>query len=155
LTGAATRPSREDEMKKTTETTEKKTRATRDPSAPPIRRPRAGCWTPVTRQIPIPGTQDADGNALTTPVEFYVVEFCGETIEVLKNRAGMKRANDWTRKIRAHGEEGLRVDTIRRKLEEMSEAASTQEMTARLYRASRVLAGDPDTMATEPTEPTA
>jgi hypothetical protein len=122
---------------------------------PKIRRPRAGSWTPVVRQIPIPGTQDADGAALTTPVEFYVVEFCGETIEVLRNRDGAKRASEWIRNIRAGGEERLRVDTIRRKLEEMSEAATTHEMTERLYTAARVLAGDRVVLERSDQEPTA
>jgi hypothetical protein len=121
-----------------TETTPKptRTRTPRDPNAPPVKRPRSGSWLPVVRTYQIPGTD------ISIDVEMYTVEFAGETCEVRKNREGVKRGNAWIKGIKARGEEALRVDRIRRQLEEMSEAASTQEMTARLYRASRVLAGD-------------
>ena len=112
-----------------------RTRTPRDPNAPPVKRPRAGSWLPVVRTYQIPGTD------LSIDVEMYTVEFAGETLEVKRDRAGVAKANAWIKGIKARGEEALRVDRIRRQLEEMSEAASTQEMTARLYTAARVLGG--------------
>jgi hypothetical protein len=125
--------------KKENGTTATKTRKPRDPNAPPVKRPRAGCWTPVTRDVPIPGTQDADGKALTTPVEMYTVEFCGETIEVLKNRAGVKIGNNWIKSIKSRGEESLRIHSIRKKLEEMAKTASTADVRDRLMAAVATL----------------
>jgi hypothetical protein len=122
--------------------TPKTPKPARDPNAPAVKRPRAGCWTPVTRQIPIPGSQDADGKALTLDAEMYSVEFAGETIEVLKNRDGVKRANAWIKGIKNRGEESLHIDKISRQLEALSESASSQEMTARLYKAAQVLKGE-------------
>jgi len=127
--------------KTTTDDTTPRTRKPRDPNAPPVKRPRTGTWTPVTRQIPIPGTEDADGNALTTPVEFYSVEFAGETLEVLHNRDGAKRANAWIKGIKARGEEGLKIDRLRRELEEMIGTASTSDVAVRLTRAVAALRG--------------
>jgi hypothetical protein len=110
--------------------------ATEAVTKPKTTRPRSGTWTPIVKAIPIPGTDE------TTDVEFYTVEFAGETCEVRKNREGVKKGNSWIKGIKGRGEFELKVDRIRRELEELSEKASTQEMTARLYAASRALAGE-------------
>jgi hypothetical protein len=125
------------------------------PPKPKTKRPRSGSWTPVTRQIPIPGTEDADGNALGAPIEFYRVEFAGETLEVLKNRAGVKQGNDWIKGIKARGEEGLKIDRLRREIEEMIPTASTSDVSIRLTRAALCLAGQFVTTCAEGEEPTA
>jgi hypothetical protein len=124
----------------TEKTSSTKTRKPRDPNAPPITRPRSGHWTPITKQIPIPGTQDADGAALTTSVEMYRVEFAGESIEVLKNRDGTKAATAWIRAIKNRSVEGVKIEKIRRDLVTMSESASCDDARARLLAAANILA---------------
>jgi hypothetical protein len=81
---------------------------------PKVKRPRSGTWTKTSRQIPIPGTE-----ADTADLDMYRVEYAGETLEVQRNRAGVKKANAWIRSIRKSSGELLRVDKIRRQLEKM------------------------------------
>jgi hypothetical protein len=132
------RSQRGDNMTEKTSST--KPRKTRDPNAPPITRPRSGHWTPISRQIPIPGTQDADGAALTMNADMYRVEFAGESIEVLKNRDGTKAATAWIRTIKNRSEEGAKIEKIRATLINMSETASTEDARARLLAAANILA---------------
>jgi hypothetical protein len=110
--------------------------ATEAVTKPKTTRPRSGLWTPIVKQIPIPGTDE------TTDVEFYAVEFAGETCEVRKNREGVKKGNAWIKGIKGRGEFELKVDRIRRELEKMIETSSPGEVTARLQRAERALAGE-------------
>jgi hypothetical protein len=89
--------------------------ATEATTKPKTTRPRSGTWTPIVKAIPIPGTDE------TTDVEFYTVEFAGETCEVRKNREGVKRGNAWVKGIKGRGEFELKVDRIRRQLDALLE----------------------------------
>lgn len=118
--------------KKTTENNE----ATEKPK---VKRPRSGVWTPVSKQIPIPGT---DGD--TADLDMYRVEYAGEEIEVQRNRAGVKKANAWIRGLRTRAEEELRISKIRKQLDEMLARATRPEIQDRLVGAIGWLMGHGD-----------
>jgi hypothetical protein len=130
-------PGREPEERNESMTKMSKTLGTTEttPEKPKVKRPRAGCWTQVSRQVQIPGTADS------VDLEMYRIEFAGETLEVQRNRAGVKKANDWIRAIKARADLGLKIASIRKGLLTLAETADP-ETAGRLNRAAVLLIED-------------
>jgi hypothetical protein len=121
----------------------KRTRKPRDPNAPKVKRPRSGTWTKISRQISIPvACRDEHGDIATDPdtadLDMYRVEFKGETLEVQRNRAGVKKGNDWIRAIKSRAKLELKIYRIRLKLVDLSSEA-TGGLAERLNQAARML----------------
>jgi len=143
-----------------TETTPKptRTRTPRDPNAPPVKRPRSGTWTKISKQVGIPGTgrgaaelaktmgpfgpggvmpcgEDPD----TIDLEMYRVEFAGETLEVRRDRAGVKKANEWIRAIKGADERNGRMLKIHAALLVLEGEETRDDMKRRLGLAAAAL----------------
>lgn len=126
-----------DEPEKENETMAKKTTENNEAVVKPkVKRPRSGCWTKTSRQIPIPGTKSD-----TADLDMYCVEFKGETLEVQRNREGVKKANSWIRAIKARAELGLKVERLRLALLVLAQEAD-EETAGRLKGAAEMLGVD-------------
>lgn len=130
--GSAMEPGSEPE--KRNETMAKKTTENNEVK-PKVKRPRAGCWTPVVRTFPIPGTD------FTIDVEMYRVEYCGEVMEVQRNREGVKKAGAWIRSIKNQGNLKMKVERLRLALLVLSQEAD-EETAGRLKGAAEMLSED-------------
>jgi len=74
----------------------------------------------------------------------YRVEYRDETLEVQRNRAGVKKARAWIRGLKARAEQGLKIDRIRKQLVELAQEADA-ETAGRLNRAAVLLLEDVET----------
>jgi hypothetical protein len=71
----------------------------------------------------------------------YRVEYAGKTIEVQRNRTGVKKANTWIRELKRDAELRMKTDRIRRELLSLSEEANGT-LSDHMKRAALLLVED-------------
>lgn len=123
-----------DEPEKENETMAKKTTENNE-AKPKVKRPRAGVWTQVVRTFPLPGTDS------TIDVEMYTVEYRGDTLDVQRNREGVKKANIWIKGIKSQHNLKMKVEHLRLALLVLAQEAD-EETAGRLKGAAEMLGGD-------------
>lgn len=101
---------------------------------PKVKHPRSGTWTKTSRQVPISGG--------TADLDMYVITFAGETLEVQRNRAGVKKANAWIRGMKKRSEQMVKIERIRKALLELADETEPHMISSYLRKAAELLIED-------------